>query len=221
MFKEKITEVSNATQAGSVLSFLNEILDALQETEVFQENEELMHEIGEAMGSLDNCITILEYDESSGENFMQMVSYLLQQAVESQKKEEREKKFLDVLHNAEEINGCPLTSSIEEAAIKKLPFLSKLYEETVETMFTGEQENTALERTLIKGKIASWYRITSNAGTKYRITQNVFASTEEMSRIMNSDKKPELGKVLYRDDIGDSMDMHFADIIEEKNVLSR
>ena len=52
MFKEKITEVSNATQAGSVLSFLNEILDALQETEVFQENEELMHEIGEAMGSL-------------------------------------------------------------------------------------------------------------------------------------------------------------------------
>ena len=35
-------------------------LDGLQETELAQHNEELIWEIGEAMGSVDNALTVLE-----------------------------------------------------------------------------------------------------------------------------------------------------------------
>ena len=35
-------------------------LDELQETELAQHNEELIWEIGEAMGSVDNALTVLE-----------------------------------------------------------------------------------------------------------------------------------------------------------------
>lgn len=42
------------------LEKLYEELDELQETEVAQNDEELMWEIGEAMGSVDNAIDILD-----------------------------------------------------------------------------------------------------------------------------------------------------------------
>lgn len=42
-------------------------LDVIQETDVAQNNEELMWEIGEAMGSIDNAIDILDPDNEAVE----------------------------------------------------------------------------------------------------------------------------------------------------------
>lgn len=42
------------------LEGVSEVLDQLQETDMFQDNAKLMYYIGEAMGHVDNCIGILD-----------------------------------------------------------------------------------------------------------------------------------------------------------------
>ena len=47
-------------QIISKLEKIAEILDEIQETETLQDNEEAMDEIGEAIGSIENLLDILD-----------------------------------------------------------------------------------------------------------------------------------------------------------------
>jgi hypothetical protein len=54
------TKTPTAQQITDVLDDILDLLDDIQETSVVQNNEELMWEVGEAMGSVNNALDVLE-----------------------------------------------------------------------------------------------------------------------------------------------------------------
>lgn len=54
------TKTPTAQQITDVLDDLLDLLDDIQETPVVQDKEDLMWEVGEAIGSVNNAIDILE-----------------------------------------------------------------------------------------------------------------------------------------------------------------
>lgn len=54
------TKTPTAQQITDVLDDILDLLDDIQETQVVQDKEDLMWEVGEAIGSVNNAIDILE-----------------------------------------------------------------------------------------------------------------------------------------------------------------
>jgi hypothetical protein len=54
------TKTPTAQQITDVLDDILDLLDDIQETSVAQNNEELMWEVGEAIGSVNNALDVLE-----------------------------------------------------------------------------------------------------------------------------------------------------------------
>lgn len=54
------TKTPTAQQITDVLDDILDLLDDIQETSVAQNNEELMWEVGETMGSVNNALDVLE-----------------------------------------------------------------------------------------------------------------------------------------------------------------
>ena len=54
------SKTPTAQQITDVLDDILDLLDDIQETSVVQNNEELMWEVGEAIGSVNNALDVLE-----------------------------------------------------------------------------------------------------------------------------------------------------------------
>lgn len=199
-------------------------LDTLQETDLFQESDSLMDEIGEAMGYVDNCIGMIEEDNTVPEVLCGISDKEMKEVQEYFRKKEAKNRIKDCLGNLEDINGCPVTDSIIEEAEASSEKVSAIYEVEISRMVSGTDENIALERTLAKANIAAWYLLISNEGTADETNQSVFASVKVMKECMDRIKSgciPEENELVLFDDLGDPVDMHFVNRIVENPSYMR